>query len=149
MAIGLAGTILPMLPGLLLILAGILVYSWHIGFSEVGLKFLLVMSFLAIIGSIIDFMTTSIGAKKYGASKLGTAAVAVGLIFGLITLGPFGLIIGPIVAILAVELLLKGKSIKQAFNAVIGVVLGLFSGIAIRFFVGVAMILIFIFQLIL
>ncbi len=142
MALGLIGTVLPMIPGLILILAGMIIYSWHAGFEILGLDFILTMVLLAIAGTGIDILTSAVGAKKFGASQLGTVAVVVGMIFGIFTMGPFGLIIGPIVAVTVTEMI-RGKNFKQALSVLLGVLLGLLSGIAIRVIIGIAMIVAF------
>ncbi|MEW6624722.1 MAG: DUF456 domain-containing protein [Bacillota bacterium] len=142
MIIGLIGTVLPMLPGLILILAGIILYGWHVGFSVLGIDFLLTMLMLTIIGTFVEILTSAIGAKKFGASTTGTISAIIGVIFGLIFLGPIGLIIGPVLTVTLTELL-KGKDLLHAFKVVLGVLLGSLSGIAIRLFIGIAMIVAF------
>jgi len=76
--------------------------------------------------------------KKYGASKLSILSMAIGLLFGIITIGLPGLIIGPIVAVIFTELF-KGKSLNEALKITLGIVLGFLSGIAFRFIIGIAM----------
>ena len=135
---GIAGIIIPGLPGLVLILAGILVYGWHVGFEVLGVGFLITMALLTIIGTVIDLLASVVGAKKYGASKLSLLAMVIGLIFGIITMGPPGLIIGPIVAVILTEML-RGRSFNEALKVTLGIILGFLSGIALRFVIGIGM----------
>jgi len=99
--IGLAGAILPALPGTPLILAGFVLMAWLNDFVNVGLGTLLWMGLLTVISVLLDFIATAEGARRFGASRgaiLGaTLGVLVGLFFGLpgLLLGPFiGAVIG-------------------------------------------------------
>ena len=138
-AVGIIGIIIPGIPGLVFIMAGILVYGWHVGFEVLGYNFLITMILLTIIGTVIDILGSILGAKKYGASKLSILAMVIGLIFGLMTLGPPGLIIGPVVAVIFTEMLISKRSFQDALKVTLGIVLGFLSGIAVRFIIGIAM----------
>ena len=146
---GIAGIIIPGLPGLVLILAGILVYGWHVGFDVLGSSFLITMILLTIIGTVIDILGSVVGAKKYGASKLSILAMVIGLVFGLIAIGPPGLIIGPVAAVILTEMLVSKRSFNEALKVTLGVVLGFLSGIAIRFIIGIGMVIAFTIKVIL
>ncbi|WP_028307271.1 DUF456 domain-containing protein [Desulfitibacter alkalitolerans] len=148
MIVGVIGTILPALPGLILVLMGIIIYGWHIGFDVLGYSFLTTMVLLTIIGTFVDILGSMVGAKKYGASKLSILSMVVGLVFGFFTLGLPGLIIGPAVAVIFTEMF-KGKSLNEALKVTLGIVLGFLSGIAFRFVIGIAMTISFTIKIIL
>ena len=148
MIVGLVGTILPALPGLILMLVGILIYGWNVGFSVLGYNFLFTMVLLTVVGTFIDILGSMIGAKKYGASRLSLFTMVFGLIFGFFTMGLAGIIIGPVVAVIFTEMF-KGKSLNDALKVTLGIALGFLSGIAFRFFIGVAMIVSFTLKIIL
>lgn len=142
MIVGLVGIILPALPGLILMLIGILIYGWHFGFSILGYNFIITMVLLTFLGTFIDILGSMLGAKKYGASKLSLLNMFVGLIFGFFTMGLAGLVIGPVIAVIFTEMF-KGKSLNYSLKVTIGLVLGFLSGIAFRFFIGIAMLISF------
>ncbi|KUO52230.1 MAG: hypothetical protein APF76_04100 [Desulfitibacter sp. BRH_c19] len=148
MVVGLVGTILPALPGLILMLAGILIYGWHVGYSVLGYNFLLTMVLLTGVGTFIDILGSIVGAKKYGASKLSLFTMLVGLVFGFFSMGLAGIIIGPVIAVVFTEMF-KGKTLNDALKVTLGIALGFLSGIAFRFFIGVAMIISFALKIIL
>lgn len=139
---GIVGTIMPMIPGLVLILAGILLYVWYVGFSVLGINFLLAIILLTIVGTFIDIIASAIGAKKYGASNTAMIAFIFGLILGFMTMGPLGLIIGPIIAVILTEIF-KGRSLSESLKVTLGVLIGSLSGIVIRFFIGITMAIMF------
>lgn len=98
---GIAGLMLPALPGAPLLFAGLFVAAWVEDFIYVGTGTLIVLAVLAVLIGIVDFIAGALGAKHFGASpRAVTGAVigaALGLFFGLpgVLLGPFaGAVIG-------------------------------------------------------
>jgi len=87
--IGIAGTVLPALPGVVLVFFGLLLGAWIDGFTRVG-----ILAVLTVLSYLVDFAATSLGAKKYGASTRAIGGAALGTIAG-IFFGIPGLIVGP------------------------------------------------------
>jgi uncharacterized protein len=103
MFVGLVGSVLPALPGVTLIFISALVYAFFTGFEVVGGPVLALLGLFAVLALIADFVGTSYGARRFGASNWGTAGGAiggiVGALAGLLFLGIgslFGLIIGSV-----------------------------------------------------
>lgn len=103
MTVGLAGSVLPALPGVPLIFISALVYSIFTDFEYVGVPVLVLLFVLAALAFVADFIGTSYGARRFGASNWGTVGGAVGGIVGalagLLFLGIgslFGLILGTV-----------------------------------------------------
>ena len=103
MFMGLVGSVLPALPGVTLIFISALVYAFFTGFEVVGGWVLALLGLFAVLALIADFIGTSYGARRFGASNWGTAGGAiggiVGALAGLLFLGIgslFGLIIGSV-----------------------------------------------------
>jgi hypothetical protein len=103
MFVGLVGSVLPALPGVTLIFISALVYAFFTGFEVVGGLVLALIGLFAVLALIADFVGTSYGARRFGASNWGTAGGAiggiVGALAGLLFLGIgslFGLIIGSV-----------------------------------------------------
>ena len=103
MFMGLVGSVLPALPGVTLIFISALVYAFFTGFEVVGGWVLALLGLFAVLALIADFIGTSYGARRFGASNWGTAGGAIGGILGalagLLFLGIgslFGLIIGSV-----------------------------------------------------
>lgn len=131
--IGLAGAILPALPGTPLILAGFVLMAWLNDFVNVGLGTLLWMGLLTVISVLLDFIATAEGARRFGASRgaiLGaTLGVLVGLFFGLpgLLLGPF---IGAVIGHRLGETNLNA-SIRAGVGASVGVLVGTLAKVVI------------------
>ena len=105
--VGIIGTILPALPGVPLVFAGMLVAAWADGFQHVGLWTLIGLGVLTIIAVAVDFLAGLAGAKRVGASRLALIGAAIGTIVG-IFFGIPGLLLGPFLGALIGELVAGG-----------------------------------------
>jgi uncharacterized protein YqgC (DUF456 family) len=139
--IGIAGTVLPALPGVPLVFLGLLLGAWIDGFHKVGWFVMTILGLLTLASFAVDLLASGLGAKKSGASKLAVAGSAVGtlavLFFGIpvLILGPF---VGAVLGELAAR---RGHS--QAMRAGLGTWLGLLVGMAGRLALIFAMVAIF------
>ena len=130
MLVGLAGCVLPMLPGTPLVFAGIYIYAWLTGFTIISRNLIIIFLILTVISVLIVYISSSIGSKKFGASKLGFIGAFVGAIIGVFFV-PWGLIIGPMAGALIGELIV-GKNIKKAVHSGTGAVIGFFGGTLLK-----------------
>lgn len=136
MLLGLVGTILPLIPGTILILGGAVVNFFTI--KSVGWETLAVLAALMLLAQALDIVSGSIGAKWFGASRWGAIGGILGAIVGLF-FGIIGLFIGPLIGALAGELL-GGKGILPAGKSSWGTLLGTTAGIVGKLAIGVLMI---------
>jgi len=124
--VGIAGTVLPALPGAPLVLLGLVLAAWADGFQKVGWIPLCVIGVLALLSLAVDFAATSLGAKRVGASWMAVAGAAIGTIVGLF-FGLPGLILGPFVGAVLGEYLARrnrDQALKAGFGTWIGIVIG-------------------------
>jgi len=132
---GLAGTVLPALPGVPLVFLGLLIAAWADDFVHVGATTLAVLGALAAIAWIIDFLAAALGARRLGASPRAFWGATFGAIVGMF-FGIAGLLLGPFVGAVVAELSV-GRSVRQAgmsgYGAWLGVVLGTAAKLAIAF----------------
>ncbi len=143
---GLAGTVLPFVPGTPLIFAGALLYSWHTDFVRVGGPILLVLLILTVASHLLEPLASLIGAKKYGASGSGLWGAFLGGIIGFLVGGIIGLIIGPFVGAFVLEMI-RGRNAREAFNVGFGTLIGFLAGILGKLLIGLLMIGIFLVSL--
>ena len=73
MLAGLAGTVLPVLPGTLLVFAGLFIAAWADGFAHVGMAGLAIIGTLGVLAFVADFVASLAGAKRVGASPQALA----------------------------------------------------------------------------
>ena len=135
--VGVAGTVLPALPGLPLVFAGMLLAAWAGGFQEVGGWMLGLLGLLTLLSLGVDFMATALGAKRVGASKLALVGAIIGTFAGL-AFGIIGVFIGPFVGALIGELI-YGRKVGQAAKVGFGTWMGILLGTALKLGLAFAM----------
>ena len=133
--IGLAGTVLPLLPGTLLVWAGILVGAWIDDFTRVGITTVVIISVLAVLAWALDFVAGLLGAKRAGASKLALIGAAVGTVVG-IFMGLVGVLFMPLVGAAVGEYWAQKDQQRAAKVAVatwLGLMLGMIAKVVLSF----------------
>jgi len=166
MVVGLLGSVLPGLPGVTLIFLSALVYATLTDFRSVGAAILVVLFIFAAIAFVADFVATSYGARRFGASNWGTVGGAIGgiagALFGLLFLGIgslFGLILGTIAGVFLGEYLKRtrqgqqgpgstGSDWRRASHAAGGVLVGYLASAVIQGLLGLASIIVFVLALV-
>lgn len=140
--IGLAGTVLPALPGLPLIFAGMLLAAWAGDFQQVGIVMLVILGLLTVLSIGIDLWATALGAKRVGASRKAIIGAVLGTIVGL-AFGPLGLLFGPFAGALAGELLqrrsLGARHLGDAARIGFGTWMGILFGVVLKLGLAFAM----------
>lgn len=138
---GLAGLVLPALPGPPLLFAGFLLAAWIDHFAYVGTGTLIALGIMAALMYAIDLAATAFGAKRFGASRRAAWGAAIGALLGLF-FGLPGVLLGPFVGALVGEFTLHGN-LRAAGRAGIGASVGLAIGAAAKLALGVAMLGVF------
>jgi hypothetical protein len=141
-AAGLAGTVLPALPGIPLIFLGLFVAAWAEDFQHVGLWTIGILGALALVAYVVDLVAGALGAKKFGASRLAVVGALLGAVAGLF-LGIAGILLGPFVGAAAGELVAR-RDLLQAGRAGFGTWLGLVVGGAVKIAIAFSMLAVFI-----
>lgn len=140
--VGLAGTVLPALPGLPLMFGGMLLAAWAGGFAHVGAPTLAILAVLTLVSLAVDFWATAHGAKRVGASRMAMLGAAIGTLLG-IFLGLPGLLLGPFAGAVAGELLhrrsLHAETLGHAAKVGAGTWLGILFGTALKLALAFAM----------
>ena len=139
--VGLAGTVLPVIPGTVLVFGGLIVAAWADQFTRVGWVGLTIIGVLAAIAFVADFVASLLGAKRVGASPLALFGAALGGLVG-IFFGLFGMILGPFVGAVAGEWMARGR-LKQAGKVGLGTWLGLVAAAVAKVVLAFAMIAVF------
>ncbi len=122
---GIAGSLLPLLPGPPLAYAGLLVQQFRDD-APFSTKFLLIWAGINIIILVLDYLVPLWGTKKYGGSKWGIWGCAIGFLLAF-WMGPFGMIFGPFIGAFVGEMIHQQnsqKAVKAATGAFIGFLFG-------------------------
>jgi uncharacterized protein YqgC (DUF456 family) len=134
---GLAGLVLPILPGAPLLFGGIFVAAWAEHFQYIGVGTLSVVGVLAVLAIVVDFVAGAFGARRYGASGRAMLGAAIGATVGLF-FGLAGVLLGPFIGAVLGELTVR-SDLRAAGKAGFGATLGLALGTAAKLALGFAM----------
>ena len=129
--VGLAGCVLPFLPGPPLNFAALILLSLVRDWEPFGAVFLVSMGILTAGVTVLDYVVPAIGARRFGASKAGVWGSVIGMIVGLVLFPPWGMLIGAFVGALVGELI-AGKEGKRALRAGWGTFVGTMVGTGIK-----------------
>ncbi|UOQ84232.1 DUF456 domain-containing protein [Gracilibacillus salinarum] len=134
------GIIFPIIPSVLVIWVGFLIYQFALAASNIGWIFWIAMVIWTLILIFADIIANSYFVKKFGGSKTGERLAAVGVIVGSFIIPPFGIIIVPFVFVFVTELILK-KTVQDAIKAAVGSLIGFLSGTFAKIIIQLIMII--------
>lgn len=124
--VGIAGVLLPGLPGTPLVFGGLLLAAWADGFQNVSVGTVLILAVLTVLAFCVDFISSSLGARSAGASRAAVVGAALGTLVG-IFFGFAGIILGPFIGAVIGEFLARrnlGQAGRAGLAAWIGFILG-------------------------
>ena len=145
-AVGLAGTVLPALPGTAFVLGGIVLGAWIDDFTRVPVWVVVVCTVLAVLAWVLDYVAGLLGARRAGASKQALIGAAVGTVVGLF-MGIVGVLFMPLVGAAVGEYLAR-KNERQAVTVGVATWLGIMAGLLAKVVLACMMIGIFVVALV-
>jgi uncharacterized protein YqgC (DUF456 family) len=133
--IGLAGVVLPALPGIPLMFGGFLMMAWLDDFTHIGSVTLTLLGALTVLAWLIDFASGVIGAQRVGASTLALVGAAIGTVLGLFA-GLIGLLFAPLAGAAIGEFIARRNALQAARVGVatwLGMLIAAVAKVAIAF----------------
>ncbi len=124
--VGIAGTVVPLLPGIAFVFGGLLLAAWADDFQRVGAFAIVILGLLTALAIAADLLASAFGAKRMGASPRAVVGATIGAVVG-IFFGLPGLVVGPFVGAVAGELSAR-RELLHAGRAGLGTWLGLLLG---------------------
>ena len=137
--VGMAGMVVPALPGAPLIWLGMLLYGLLTGFDNLTPWFFIFQGLLALAAMAVDYAATAWGSRRFGGSKASLWGAAAGLLVGLFFF-PIGLILGPFLGAFLFELLTTQQA-EQALRSGAGALLGFWGGAPLKLLLGLVMVI--------
>lgn len=139
--LGLLGTFLPILPGLLLSLCGLLIYKFG---TDADLSMIYVWAFVVLTAAsvVLSYVIPAKTNQKYGGTRWGSIGSIIGTIVGMFLPIPLGFLIGMFAGVFIGELLHDSKDMKKALQSTKGAFVGFIYGTGFSLVVGVAMFLV-------
>ena len=141
MVAGLAGAVVPVLPGTPLIFAGALLHAFATDFQSLGFGRLAILALLAIVASVLEHLAGALGARKFGGGRGAVIGAIIGVVVGL-AWPPFGLLICPIAGAIIGELV-RTRAIGPSVRTGIGTALGIIAGVAMHVALAAMMVALF------
>uniref|UniRef100_UPI0040482276 DUF456 domain-containing protein n=1 Tax=Roseivirga sp. TaxID=1964215 RepID=UPI0040482276 len=131
MLVGIAGCVLPILPGPPISFFGILLLHWttRVSFTE---DLLWTLALVTVAVTALDYVVPIYGTKRFGGTKKGIWGSTIGLLLGMFFFPPFGIIIGPLVGAFLGELS-AGQDTNKAMRSAMGSFLGFLTGTLLKF----------------
>ncbi|ASK30133.1 hypothetical protein CEY12_08400 [Chryseobacterium sp. T16E-39] len=139
--LGIAGTFLPVLPGLVLSLAGLLIYKFGTD-ADLSMLYIWIFVILTVASAVLNYVIPARTNKKYGGTKWGSIGSVVGTIAGMFIPIPLGFLIGMFAGVFIGELLHDSKDMDKALKSTKGAFIGFIYGTGFSFVIGVAMFLV-------
>ncbi len=136
--LGMGGTLLPALPGPVLMFAGFVIAAWAENFEHVGYGTLALLAVMTLLSYLVDFISGALGAKHFGASAKAAIGAALGAVVG-IFFGLVGILIGPFIGAVLGELT-QQDDLRAAGRAGVGATVGLLLGTAAKMALAFAMV---------
>ncbi|AVQ97947.1 DUF456 domain-containing protein [Oceanobacillus sp. M65] len=137
------GIIFPIVPSVLVIWGGFLLYHFVLNSNELNAVFWTVMIVLTVVLIVSDIIANSYFVKKYGGSKWGERGAAIAVIIGSFIIPPFGIIIIPFAAVFIIEMIQK-RTAQEALLASVGSLIGFLGGAVAKVVIQLVMIIWFI-----
>ncbi|MBN8622569.1 MAG: DUF456 domain-containing protein [Flavobacteriales bacterium] len=142
MILGILGTFIPVLPGLLLSLCGLLIYKFG---TDAPLSMVYVWIFVALtaISVVLNYVIPARTNRKYGGTRWGSVGSVLGTFAGMFFIPvPFGFLIGMFLGVFIGELLHDANDKKKAWNSTKGALIGFLYGTGFNLMVALAMFLV-------
>lgn len=145
---GMAGTFLPVLPGLLLSFAGLLLYKFGAD-ADLPMIWIYIFGILTLVSAVLNYVIPAKTNRKYGGTRWGSIGSVIGTLVGIFFIPiPFGFLIGMFAGVFIGELLHDSSDRKKAFNSTKGAFIGFLYGTGFNLMVGLAMFLVVVIDII-
>lgn len=143
--IAFAGLVYPIIPSVVFIVGGFVLYGLFFGFKQLGYTFWIVEGIFTAVLFAADYLTNLIGIKRVGGSRAAVWGSTIGLIAGPFIIPLAGIIIGPFVGAVLAELIIHRKDLATSIKVGIGSLIGFISSVFAKAVIQLIMIIYFLF----
>ncbi|WFA03735.1 DUF456 domain-containing protein [Bacillus sp. HSf4] len=128
-AVAFAGLVFPIIPSVVFIVAGFVLYGFLFTFGDYSYIFWIVEGIFTAVLFAADYVTNLLGIKRFGGSRAAIWGSTAGLLIGPFAIPVAGIILGPFIGAVAGELIVHRKDIKTAAKIGVGSLIGFISGV--------------------
>lgn len=139
------GTFYPIIPSVVFMLLGYVLYGLFFSFTELGWLFWVIQALFIVLLFSADMAANAFGVKKFGGTKAGVWGSTIGLLFGPFVIPVAGILIGPFLGAVLAELIVTREGLKQAVKSGVGSLIGFLTSSVVKVVILTAMLGIFIF----
>src|SRR4051812_8508707 len=134
------GLVYPIIPSVLFLLAGFILYGVFFSFGDLNWLFWLIQGLFVVLLFVADYAANLIGIKKYGGSKAGGWGSTIGILAGPFAIPIFGILIGPFIGAIVAELIVNRRGFTESVKVGFGSVIGFISSVITKTIIQVIMI---------
>ena len=135
--VGLAGLVLPVLPGPLILFVGLVLAAWAEGFAYAGKFTIILLAIMMILAFALDYLAAALGVRRFGSSRHASMGAVIGATVGMF-LGLPGILLGPFVGAFLGELYSQNR-LEAAGRAGLGAWFGFLLGTVAKVALGLLM----------
>lgn len=140
--VGILGTFLPVLPGLILCFGGLLLYKFGAD-ATLPMAYIYIFGIVTVLSMLLDYIVPARLNRKYGGTKWGSIGAVMGAILGLFFIPiPLGFLIGMFLGVWLAELLHDRNNHRKALNSAKGALIGFLYSTALNLSIGIAMLIV-------
>ncbi|MET0960896.1 MAG: DUF456 family protein [Psychrobacillus psychrotolerans] len=139
------GTFYPIIPSVVFMLLGYVVYGLFFSFTELTWLFWVIQILFVVLLFGAYMAANAFGVKKFGGTKAGVWGSTIGLLFGPFVIPVAGILIGPFIGAVLAELIVTRLGLKQAIKSGVGSLIGFLTSSLVKIIVLVIMLIVFIF----
>ncbi|MGA9289459.1 MAG: DUF456 domain-containing protein [Anaerobacillus sp.] len=122
------GLIYPIIPAVLFIYIGFVLYGTFFQFSSMTISFWTIQILLTVLLFVADYASNLFGVKKYGGSRAAIWGSTIGLLVGPFLIPFAGILLGPFIGAIGAELIFHRKPFKESVQVGVGSLVGFLGG---------------------
>jgi uncharacterized protein YqgC (DUF456 family) len=134
------GLVYPIIPSVLFLAAGFLLYGVFFSFQSFSLLFWIIQGLFVVLLFGCDYIANMIGVKKYGGSKAGIWGSTIGILAGPFLIPVAGILIGPFLGAALAEMIVHRRNLKESIKIGFGSVVGFLSSVITKAVIQIGMI---------
>ena len=138
------GTFYPIIPSVVFMIIGYIVYGLFFSFTELTWLFWVIQLLFVVLLFGADMAANAFGVKKFGGTKAGVWGSTIGLLFGPFIIPVAGILIGPFLGAVLAELIVTREGVKQAIKSGIGSLIGFLTSSVVKIIILTVMLVVFI-----
>lgn len=137
------GLVYPIIPGVLFLVGGFLLYGLFFSFAELSWWFWVIEILFVVLLFGADTVANAFGIKKFGGSNAGMWGSTIGLLFGPFVIPVAGILIGPFLGAVIAELIVEKRTFSEAVKSGVGSLIGFLTSTVVKAVIQIVMIIVF------